>query len=438
MTLSSKHPFTRTTAFLVALFASLLSIAAILAGTADAARTNDIKVTAHPTATGSVALQVRCAPEVERVGLYVDGHPRGVDTAAPWNFGDDGRLKVGVGRRAIAVVAREHGSRVVVHKSVVVGPPTHATKPSEEGAASKTSEGNGSPNPTIGHGNGSGSGSGSGESVPVEVKLEETTAPSESGETPPSEPATPPSEPESSSSTSELDTPLAPGARTPAGGENEILWRGDFDTGNLSQWETNQSVAANRIQVVSNPVKEGKYAARFETRPTDNIGDTSPRSELAANLGEKEGEERWYRWYTYFPEDFPVQYPEQFITFTQWRALDESEAYGSFMVLGDTVTLRQEDIGTLWEAPLTLGVWHKFVFHVKWSPNPNEGFYELYYDGHLVMPKHYLRTMSGTPGAAIGNYVKEGLYKSEFIPTGVLYQDGFVAGTSYNAVNEAE
>jgi hypothetical protein len=434
LTLSSNHLFTRTGAFLVVLFVSLLSIAAILAGNADAARTNDIQVTARPAAADSLALSVRCAPAVERVGVYVDGHLRGVDTAAPWSFGSDGRLKVGVGRRAIAVVARDRGSRVVIHRSVVVGPPTQATKPSEEGGSSGPSEGNGSSSPTSGHGHGGGTG----ESVKVKVEPEEVTTPSESHETPASEPEPTASEPEAPSTTSELDTPLAPGARTPAGGENEILWRGDFDTGNLSQWEVNQSVEANRIQVVSNPVKEGKYAARFETRPTDNIGDTSPRSELAANLGEKEGEERWYRWYTYFPENFPVQYPEQFITFTQWRALNESEAYGSFMVLGDMVTLRQEGIGTLWEAPLTLGTWHKFVFHVKWSPNPNEGFYELYYDGHLVMPKHYLRTMSGTPGNAIGNYVKEGLYKSEFIPTGVLYQDGFVAGTSYNAVNEAE
>jgi hypothetical protein len=225
------------------------------------------------------------------------------------------------------------------------------------------------------------------------------------------------------------------GGSRPRHRRGSILWRGDFETGDLSQWEVIQRVAADRIAVTRDPRAQGSYAARFEVRPGDNIGDTSPRAELAANLGEREGEERYYRWYTYFPPSFPTGYPNSFITFTQWRADDESDAYSSFMVWGHRVELRRG--GTRWSTRLTKGVWHKFVYRVRWSPAPRVGLIELWYDNKLVLPKTHTRTMAGSPGAAVGNYVKEGLYKSEEIPTGVLYQDGFVAGTSFEAVNDA-
>jgi hypothetical protein len=214
-----------------------------------------------------------------------------------------------------------------------------------------------------------------------------------------------------------------------------LPWHGDFETGNISQWEVAQEVAPDRITISQNPVQQGNYAARFEVKPGDNIGDTPTRAELATDLHEHEGEERYYRWYTYFPESFPTNYPNSFITFTQWRAKDESDAYSSFMVWGNQIELRHE--GTRWETTLTKGVWHKFVYHVKWSPDPNVGFIELWYDGQLVLPKTYSKTMAGTPGQAVGNYVKEGLYKSDEIPTAVLYQDGFIAGTSFAEVNNA-
>jgi hypothetical protein len=214
-----------------------------------------------------------------------------------------------------------------------------------------------------------------------------------------------------------------------------LPWHGDFETGDLSQWETWQEVAPDRITVTQNPVRQGSYAARFEVKPGDNIGDTPTRAELATDLHEQEGEERYYRWYTYFPESFPTNYPNSFITFTQWRAKDESDSYSSFMVWGNQIELRHD--GTRWATTLTKGVWHKFVYHVKWSPDPNVGFNELWYDDELVVPKVRTSTRAGSPGAAVGNYVKQGLYKSDDIPTAVLYQDGFTAGTSFAEVNDA-
>ncbi len=224
-------------------------------------------------------------------------------------------------------------------------------------------------------------------------------------------------------------------APAPESTNSPPAWHGDFETGDLSQWETWQEVALDRITATQDPVQQGNYAARFEVRPGDNIGDTSPRAELATDLHEKEDEDRYYRWYTYFDPSFPTNYPNSFITFTQWRAKDESGSYTSFMVWGNRIELRRD--GTRWATTLTKGVWHKFVYHVKWSPDPSVGFIELWYDGQLVLPETHVRTMAGSPGHAVGNYVKEGLYKSDEIPTGILYHDGFVAATSFAAANDA-
>jgi hypothetical protein len=217
--------------------------------------------------------------------------------------------------------------------------------------------------------------------------------------------------------------------------DGTVRWRGDFETGDISQWGIVQRVASDRIAVTQDPTRQGDYAARFEVQPGDNIGDTPTRAELGARLGEQEGEERYYRWFTYFDQDFPTEYEDEFITFTQWRAVDESDDYTSFMVWGDEIELHRN--GARWSTPLVKGVWHEFVYHVKWSPDPDVGFIELWYDGELVLPEFRIETMSGTPGDGVENYVKQGLYKDDEIPTAVLYHDGFVAGTSLEAVKGA-
>jgi len=213
------------------------------------------------------------------------------------------------------------------------------------------------------------------------------------------------------------------------------LWRGDFETGDVSQWDGAQQVASDRITIAQDPKRQGNYAARFEVRPGDNIGDTAPRAELFVRLGEDEDAERYYRWFTYFDPDFPTRYEDSFVTFTQWRAVDESNDWTAFMVWGDKIELHRN--GARWSTRLTKGVWHEFIYHVKWSPDPDVGFIELWYDGEHVLPKLHVKTMSGAPGDAVENYVKQGLYKAEEIPTGVVYHDGFVAGTSLEAVKGA-
>lgn len=382
---------TDTTVLRTLLAVTAAATLVLLLGVAPAqARGLKVKVFAGGTeakAPGAVALRIKGARRARSVTLYVDGLPCKRDRSWPWSFGRRGKVKVrGGGRHRIAVAARFRNGRQVRRKTVVVK--NRRNRAARRACGRTTRFGRGS------------------RRVSRLSRAQAVSAP----------------EPQAVSTPSSLPVDLA-------------NWRGDFETGDLSQWEMIQRVATDKIKVTQDPTRQGNYAARFEVGPHDNIGDTDPRAELARSLGEREGEDRYYRWFTYFDEDFPTGYDEDFVTFTQWRALDESEAFTSFMVWGDEIELRRD--GTRWSTPLVKGVWHEFVYHVKWSPDPDEGYIELWYDGDHVLSPLHVRTMAGSPGSAVGNYVKQGLYKEEGMPTGVLYHDGFAAGTSLSAVKGA-
>ena len=53
-------------------------------------------------------------------------------------------------------------------------------------------------------------------------------------------------------------------------GRSAITWRGDFETGNLSQWTALQAKDPSRVTIRSDVVRQGRYAARFEVRSGDS------------------------------------------------------------------------------------------------------------------------------------------------------------------------
>ena len=66
-----------------------------------------------------------------------------------------------------------------------------------------------------------------------------------------------------------------------------VVWRGDFETGNLSQWSSAQMVSADRLQVVTSPARQGGYALKATVRQGDNpIGASGNRNELVRMTNE--------------------------------------------------------------------------------------------------------------------------------------------------------
>lgn len=208
-----------------------------------------------------------------------------------------------------------------------------------------------------------------------------------------------------------------------------VLWRGDFETGDKSQWNGSQAASPDRLQVVTSPVRQGKYALRVEVRNGDFVS-SGNRAELVRTVREKEGDDRYYAWSTMWPMDYPSVATWQL--FTQWHH-DGSSGSPPFemYVNGETMHLRVMASTTLWTAPLSRGKWHDFILHVKWSSSASVGFVELWYDGALVLPRKSTATMY--PGQ--DNYLKMGLYRnSTIMPVGVLFHDGMTMATSLDDV----
>lgn len=209
------------------------------------------------------------------------------------------------------------------------------------------------------------------------------------------------------------------------------LWKGDFETGNLSQWSELEGLAT-RISPVASPVREGRFAARFELRNGD-YSNGGCRNELDYAPLEGEGSERYYGWSTMFDASYPSANTWQ--VFTQWHhtGLDGSPPV-EFDVQGEQIMLLTGGDKQIWAAPLARGTWHDFVLHVVWSSSSSTGLLELWYDGARVLPATHMATLYA--GQQV--YLKQGLYRDASIqPTAVVFHDGMTVGTAFADVAPA-
>jgi hypothetical protein len=215
---------------------------------------------------------------------------------------------------------------------------------------------------------------------------------------------------------------------TPAA--STVVWRGDFETGNLTQWSHTQLVSSDRIQVVSSPVRQGSRAVKVTVKQGDDPIDSSGnRNEMVRLTYEPAGSEYYYRWSTMFAPDFPA--PATWQLFTQWHHSGSAGSPPVEFVVNNGNILLYCSSKEVWRTPLVRGVWNDFVFHAKWSSSASTGFVELYLNGKLVLPKKYCSTQfSGQT-----NYLKVGLYRNDTIaPTGIVYHDNWVMGRSLSDV----
>lgn len=206
-----------------------------------------------------------------------------------------------------------------------------------------------------------------------------------------------------------------------------MLFRGDFSTGDLSQWPEIQEQAPDRLTVVaaSPAPPRGRYALRAEVRYGDLVNNGS-RAEVVSGTMEVEGAERYYAWSTLIPTDYPTSSDWQ--VFTQWHQNgDTGSPPLEFDLVGGDAVLTTHGDTQLWRAPLARGVWHDFVFHVKFSASASIGFLELWLDGAKVLGPISMPTMYA--GATEGMWLKQGLYRSRaIVPTGVVFHSGMVKG----------
>lgn len=210
----------------------------------------------------------------------------------------------------------------------------------------------------------------------------------------------------------------------------EVVWSGDYDTCDLSQWTKVQAAKDYSITVLADSGVDGTCAARFEVRQGDDpLSASGDRAEVAlTHIAGREGQERWFRWYTMWPDSY-ISW-DTWQLFTQWHhAGNTGSPPIEFFVWGEEMRLNVQD-ELVWSDTLVRGAWREFVVGVRFSNDADDGWIELWLDGVKVLPRIFARTMYDD-----ANYLKQGLYRKDIITdVGVVYHDGMTMAESVEEV----
>ncbi|WP_204046502.1 heparin lyase I family protein [Microbispora siamensis] len=203
-------------------------------------------------------------------------------------------------------------------------------------------------------------------------------------------------------------TPL-PAQADPAGVFRTLNWEAAADRtmpasappGFVKQW-----VADHGAAVVSSPVRDGSYAARFELDRGDPIQSGSKRAEISQRDEQPLNAERWYGFSVNLPASWVYDVSAEIVS--QWHQCDDcgggspplalltDEGHWKVDFRGDII-----DLG-----PYATGAWTDWVVHVKWRTD-TQGMFEVWRNGQRVLQRSGA-THAGGPRSP---YFKFGIYK---------------------------
>lgn len=220
----------------------------------------------------------------------------------------------------------------------------------------------------------------------------------------------------------------------------EVLWRADFETGDLSQFANTGTRGQNgtplNIQVVTDVVRQGKYAVKVTIHPDDVFNDRQLRAQLGGpRITVAEGSDTYLSFFLYMAEA-----PKDRDNFFYWEGAPpprynnvmtwwvEPKDGGGAMIRYGTGNLGRN--GTEWEAEFVPGKWHHLAMHVRWSEDATKGNVRLWFDGALAMDKKLK-----TKGAESVYFCQPGIHRSPHRPSvDSIYFDQFVMADTLEEV----
>jgi len=193
-------------------------------------------------------------------------------------------------------------------------------------------------------------------------------------------------------------------------GENPaLLFVGDFETGDFRQFsDTRWKHTMKKSQVVKDPVRRGRYAAKLELDRFKHKNEINYRTDLVPKgyLRQNIGEEYWYAFSCLFPKDWKADTQSEL--FAQFHAsADDADGEKArppilaIYIYGPNYTVKKRwdvkensndsdldgaNCRKLWSRPVAPDAarWVDWVFHVKWSFG-NDGFIEAWKDGKKII-----------------------------------------------------
>lgn len=221
-------------------------------------------------------------------------------------------------------------------------------------------------------------------------------------------------------------------ATLPRSAQGAVIWRGDFESGDLSQWQgvTNEKKGDRvNIAVVEDVVAEGSKACRFEIHGDDDFSNTQSRTQVTRRTDRTgEGDDVYMAKYVRMPEDAKFRNQIQYWESDGYKNnvdfwVEPKEGGGTTINFGTGLLGKDKH----WRADLTLNQWHLIAHHIHWSQNAAEGSITVWFDGKVVVDAVKLATKPDNQAL----FTQLGFHRaqrSELVD--VIYLDGVIEADS--------
>ncbi len=228
---------------------------------------------------------------------------------------------------------------------------------------------------------------------------------------------------------------------TPASASAKILFKADFETGDLSQWAQTgtraQNASPRNVQLVTDIVHQGKYAAKITIHEDDVFNPSQLRVQLGGpRVTVEEGSDSYMSFSLYMadpPKDrdnffyWEGNPPPRYNNVMTWWVEPKPDGGGTLIKYG-TGNLGRN--GTEWEADFPIGQWHKLTMHIHWSEDPAKGNTRLWFNGKLVLDKKLK-----TKGPESVYFCQPGIHRSPHRPSvDSIYFDNFILADTLEEV----
>lgn len=173
---------------------------------------------------------------------------------------------------------------------------------------------------------------------------------------------------------------------TQAPTDAEPLWRGGFETGDLTEWH--YLANPKGISVTRECAYEGDYAARIEIDGSDEFlwhGNAAlNRSELNMKPADtSEGANVYFGWSYYLPRPLSLAKHE----LGYWESSDSWLQQMRFNIHGEALSFQASNASEVyWTLPegAAAGRWHDLAMHIRFSSDPERGYVEIWHNGERV------------------------------------------------------
>lgn len=217
------------------------------------------------------------------------------------------------------------------------------------------------------------------------------------------------------------------------------VWVGDFETGDLSQWNfvLNGDVGGNVYAWAQGElVAEGSFAGRLELHNDAVWPNGLKRVELQhrpQDARTAEGATTYFAWSFYLPQTLPAD-PGQTIGY--WESANSYQQMMAFSVQGESISFytRQPSNVEQWHADgvVTAEQWHRIAMGITWSKDEGVGRVDVWFDGEQVVDQGVARTLNDDNP----HFTQVGLLRGaiEFEDVPVIIIDDAVEGDSVEDV----